>query len=116
MSNKELMPGVEIEDEEAMQAELLKKELEDARRQIANKKTQTAEEIEARKKVIMEAVENQLSRGNEVRITEEMVELGLDREVRGMQLSADARWKIMRHLVDDDDDFPEPHPYDYLGS
>lgn len=110
--SKELVPGVSIAEEEL----LLQQELEETRRTIADKQTKTVEEIEARKVVILQAVENQLSRGNEVRITEEMIELGIDREVRAMQLSADARWKIMRHLIDEDDEFPEPHPFDYLGS
>lgn len=94
----ELVPGVLLQgNTEDLELRLLEKEL---RTQAVQ-----AEEIRSNRiQSILIRAGRDLQRGIPVEITDEMVELGIDKKIKGMRLQADYYHRLNRFLLDDDDD------------
>lgn len=77
----------------------------------------SAEALERRKASILASVALELRKLNEVKITEEMRELGLEEKIFGLIQEAEAMYQIHRFLNDEDDfDTNEIDPYWFLRS
>lgn len=96
----ELVPGVYVATTD--EPELTEEELE-AQRNAAERAALAHEMTERRKHEIITSVQRDLSEGNRIEITEEMVELKLDTQVREMTQKAEHHWKIWRHLYHEED-------------
>ena len=72
-------------------------------RSIAIEKAEIELTKQKRKDQLLKMAIESLKKGNPVTITDEMRELGIDKQITGMSLTADLAWKINRLLVDSDD-------------
>lgn len=108
MDNKDQISKVIFEpviiDEEAV----------DFQRQLAQDIVNADVALENRKRAVLLDVKTRLSRLEPVRITEEILELGLESEVQTMINSAEYSYKINRFFLDDDD-LGSTDPYWFLG-
>lgn len=83
-------------------------------RNLAKTIIDTSIQLEARRKEILMQAHKSLSVLEAVSITDEMIELGLDHQVRQMIQEAELYYSMHKHLMDEDDTFSD-QPWDCLS-